>query len=315
MSVRSVRLFTTSLGNHFMIEIAHIFAEGFKRSGTPTELLIDKLPEWSTDALQIIVAPHEFYPLWLEKSLNQAEITDLTRLVYFLTVEQPGSSWFEISCRYAQYARGIFDINYQGYKEFKKRGLSAIHTPLGYDISLEASPDVSPSNKPIDLLFMGANSLKRESFLSENATFLNQYSSHLVIARVEKPRLSNTPGFYSGRERNLLLSESKILINIHHGDRTYLEWHRVLLAMANRCLVISETSEYIEPLVNGQHLIITSLEDIPSKCKYYIEHEEERLEIVNQAYDLITGQLSNTVICQSLLNALESVHCENSHRG
>lgn len=308
MTVGSVRIFTTSLGNHFMTEIAHIFAEGFKRNDIPTELLIDKLPTWSTDALQIIVAPHEFYPLWLEKSLSQAEIIDLTRLVYFLTVEQPGSSWFETSCSYAQYARGIFDINYQGFEEFQKRGLSVIHAPLGYDTSLEASQDGTCGTKTIDFLFMGANSPKRETFLSENATFLNQYNSHLVIARLEKPRLASTPGFYSGAKRNQLLSNSKILINIHHGNRTYLEWHRVLLAMANYCLVISETSECIEPLINGQHLIVTSLEDIPSKCKYYIENEEERLEIVHQAYDLITTQLSNTMVCRSLLCALEPVY-------
>ncbi len=306
MDIKSAKLFTTSLGNQFMIEIAHIFAEGFRGKGISTELLIDKLPSWSTEALQIIVAPHEFYPLWLEKSLNEAEIVDLTRLVYFLTMEQPGNSWFELSCRYAKHARGIFDINYQGFREFQERGLSVIHTPLGYDICLEATPDPAAHLESIDLLFMGSNSPKRELFLSRNASLLNQYNSHLVISRVESPRLVTTPGFYSGSERNRLLAQSKILINIHYGDRAYLEWHRVLLAIANQCLVISETSEHIEPLVNGQHLIITTLEDIPSKCKYYLEHEEERLKIVNQAYDFVTNQLSSTVLCEPLLEALEN---------
>ncbi|NJO81182.1 MAG: glycosyltransferase family 1 protein, partial [Cyanobacteria bacterium RM1_2_2] len=53
-------------------------------------------------------------------------------------------------------------------------------------------------------------------------------------------------------------------------------------------------------------LIITTLEDIPSKCKYYLEHEEERLKIVNQAYDFVTNQLSSTVLCEPLLEALEN---------
>jgi hypothetical protein len=305
MSVKSVRLFTTSLGNQFMIEIAHIFAEGFRGNGIDTELLIDKLPNWSTDALQIIVAPHEFYPLWLEKSLNEAEIIDLTRLVYFLTMEQPGNSWFELSCRYARHARGIFDINYQGFREFRGRGFPVIHTPLGYDICFETISD-SAVHSDIDLLFMGSNSPKRELFLSQNASLLNQYNSHLVISRVEKPRLISTPGFYSGLERNRLLAQSKILLNIHYGECAYLEWHRVLLAIANRCLVISETSEHIEPLIEGQHLIIATLEDIPSKCKYYLEHEDERLKIVSQAYEFVTKQLNASVLSKSLLEILES---------
>lgn len=304
MTVESVRLFTTSLGNQFMTEIAHIFAEGFRGNGVCTELLIDKLPSLSAEAVQIVVAPHEFYPLWLEKSLSTAEIIDLTRSVYFLTVEQPGNSWFELSCRHAQYSKGILDINYQGFNEFQRRGISAIHAPLGYDTCLEASRSAAQP-KPIDLLFMGSRSARREAFLSQNASFLNQYNAHLVIARVDKPRLVSTPGFYSGSERNRLLSQSKILINVHYGEQAYLEWHRVLLAIANRCLVISETSEYIEPLVNGEHLIVTTLEDIPAKCKYYLEHEKERLSMVERAYNFVTNHFNSTTLCESLLEALE----------
>jgi hypothetical protein len=43
-SIDTVDVFVTSLGNHFMIEIAEIFDEGFRQSGVKSQIKIDKLP-------------------------------------------------------------------------------------------------------------------------------------------------------------------------------------------------------------------------------------------------------------------------------
>lgn len=119
--IHSVKLFVTSLGNYFMWEIAQIFEEGFKNSGVSVELAIDKIPASTPEAglIQIIVAPHEFYPLFLEIKLSEIEILEITRNVYLLNVEQPGSPWFEIAWQISRLAKGVLDINQQGINEFK----------------------------------------------------------------------------------------------------------------------------------------------------------------------------------------------------
>ncbi|MFM7546277.1 MAG: hypothetical protein ACKO3I_07195, partial [Synechococcales cyanobacterium] len=249
-----------------MFEIAKIFAEGFEQNGICTQIVTDFVPssQVGVGEIQIIVAPHEFYPLFLEKEIPPKEIQNITKACYFLTVEQPGSSWFEIAFQYSKWVKGVFDINIQGVEEFRQRGVKAFYSPLGYSKSLEAvninSQQINSVEKPIDILFLGSNSPRRESFLAKHAYFFNKCQSKLIISRVERPRQVDTPGFYSGSERNQILQRSKILINIHFGDRTYLEWHRFLICAANRCLLISELSDRVEPLINGKYFILAELD-------------------------------------------------------
>lgn len=303
--IDTVKLFVTSLSNHFMIEIAQVFARGFSQNKVETKLLIDEIPSLipKPGLLQIIVAPHEFYPLFLELKITDPEILKkITQNVYLLNVEQPGSIWFEIAYRVSQNAKGIFDINQQGVNELKKRNLTALHTPLGYEsYNFGLNEEFDDSLKTIDLVFLGAYTSKREQFISRNASFFNQYNSSIIISRAERPNRQKTLGFYTGVSRNQLLQSSKILINVHAADRTYFEWHRVLLAIGHYCLVVSEDSEYIEPLVEGEHLRLAKVNELPELCEHYLKHPEERLKIINQAYDFVNTNYSIYQTCLIIL--------------
>ncbi|BAZ41268.1 hypothetical protein NIES4101_72300 [Calothrix sp. NIES-4101] len=307
-SITHVRLFITNLGNHFMIEIANIFAEGFINNSISVEILADELPSdcCEENIIQIIVAPHEFYPLFLEKKCSSSdEILKFTTQCYLLNVEQPGSPWFEIAFAYSQYAKGVFDINQQGIDEFNQRNINAIHLPLGYASFLETKESLEKQSKKVDILFLGTNSPKRDLFLSKNSDFLNKYNCRLIIVRLDQPRLLTTPGFYADEERNSLISSSKIILNIHFADRTYFEWHRALIAMANHCLFISENSDYIYPLTNREHMVVTDLNNIIFECEYYLQHETERRKIVQQAYEFVTKNWNSKIICKLLLDKLK----------
>jgi hypothetical protein len=203
----------------------------------------------------------------------------------------------------------VLDITEHTAIEYRKRGIFAIHAPLGYASCFEAGID--PQNLPertFDLLFLGSISDKRSLFLSQNAALLNQYNSNIVITRLDKPKFSHTAGFFANYDRNRLLRSCKILVNVHANDNTYFEWLRVMMAIANGCLVISETSDYIEPLVNGKHLIVTELDNIAAQCEYYLEHESERLKIVNAAYEFITKEFNTGILCKSVLQKLEQIN-------
>lgn len=310
-SINTVHLFVTSLGNHFMIEIAEIFHEGFKNNGVESQIKVDQRPSTHPEPglIQIVIAPHEFFNLFLDPRLKPGEkIKDFLKAVYMLSAEQPLTHWFEMACKRASSSQGVLDITEHTALEYRKRGIFTIHAPLGYASCFEAVTESNPHNLPdrqFDLLFLGSISHKRELFLSQNAALFNQYNSNIVITRLEKPKFSHTKGFFADQDRNRLLRSCKILVNVHANDNTYFEWLRVIMAIANGCLVISETSDYIEPLVNGKHLIITELDDIAAQCEYYLEHESERLAIVNEAYQFITQEFNSTILCQSILQKLE----------
>jgi hypothetical protein len=314
--IRTVKVFVTSLGNHFMIEIAEIFDEGFRNSGVQSEIMVDKIPSLQPqpELMQLVVAPHEFFNLFLEPRLTPVEVLEVVRSVYMLSAEQPLTHWFEMACDRAKPSLGILDITEHTAIEYRKRGIFTLHAPLGYATCFEAGIDPHhPPDRTFDLLFLGSNSSKRERFLSQNTDLFNRHNSNIIITRLEKPKFSHTAGFFANHDRNRLLRSGKILVNIHANDNTYFEWLRVVMAIANGCLVISETSDHIEPLINGKHLIITELDDIAAQCDYYLEHESERLKIVNQAYKFITQEFNSGILCKSVLQKLEQ-HSEQKNR-
>lgn len=96
------------------------------------------------------------------------------------------------------------------------------------------------------------------------------------------------------------------MINIHFADRTYFEWHRVLMAIANRCLVVSEPSDYTAPLVSDRHIVFTKPETIDEVCQYYLNNEYERMKITEQAYEFLINHHTSKEICYSLLSKLVS---------
>lgn len=308
LAIDTVHVFVTSLGNHFMIEIAEIFDEGFRNNGIQSEIRLDKIPSLQPhpELMQLVIAPHEFFNLFLEPRLTPLEVLEVVRSVYMLSAEQPLTHWFEMACDRAKPSLGILDITEHTAIEYRQRGIFTLHAPLGYATCFEAGIDPhNPPDRTFDILFLGSNSPKRERFLSQNADLFNRYNSNIVITRLEKPKFFHTAGFFANHDRNRLLRSCKILVNIHANDNTYFEWLRVVMAIANGCLVISETSDYIEPLINGKHLIITELDDIAAQCNYYLEHESERLAIVNEAYEFITQEFNSGILCKSVLRKLE----------
>jgi hypothetical protein len=321
--IQTVKLFVTSLGNHFMIEIAEVFDEGFKNNGIQSEIIINQIPFLQPEpaVIQIIIAPHEFFDLFLAPQLSSDEILEVVKSVYMLSAEPPLTHWFNRVCDRARLSLGILDISEHTAIEYRRQGIFTVHAPLGYATCLEAGIDphnppalfeIPARSHPDDLLFLSSISPKRERFLSHNADFFNRHNSHIVLPRPKTSKFSHTAGFLTKPDRNRLLRSCKILVNVHANDNTYFEWLRVIMAIANGCLVISETSDHIEPLISGKHLIIAELDDIIAQCDYYLEHESERLKIVDSAYEFITQKFNSGILCKSVLQKLEQ-HSEQNH--
>lgn len=149
-STAGIDFYLTSQGNHFMTEIAQMFREGFEKLGLEASLRFDEVPGEDTpwNRLQVLVAPHELIPLFLARKLNRKELRTAIAGCFLLNTEQPGSTWFETAFKFAANARGVFDINQQGVREFQRRGVPTLHTPLGYAPRWSSSPPASRAATP-----------------------------------------------------------------------------------------------------------------------------------------------------------------------
>ena len=260
-----VRLLAASEGNEFMLQIAEMLAWGFAELTVPCELAVDEPPVATAGhVLQIVVAPHEYVPLFLERQPD-VDVRSALAHTWVLNVEQPGSAWFEMAWRFGCHARGFFDISRPGMCELRRRGARVAFTPLGYAPFLTAPEP--PDTRDVDILFLGHSSPRREAFLARHSRFLARHRCALHLVPVNHPRHHGAPGYVSGQARAALLARSRILLNIHSTDRHYFELHRAMLALANGCLLVTETCEDTAPLSEGVHFVAATLDGMEDACE------------------------------------------------
>ena len=148
---------------------------------------------------------------------------------------------------------------------------------------------------------------RREEFIAANADFFAAHNCHLRFVPIGFAKTETTRSYLPAPQRNALLQQTKILLNVHYSDLPYFEWHRALIAMANRCCLITETCEGFEPLVPGKHFVMAKRDDLTTCCEYYLEHEDERKAITAAAYDFICERFTQKENCRAFLQQIDTV--------
>jgi glycosyltransferase involved in cell wall biosynthesis len=313
--IRAVDLFITSKSNLFIREIADLLCAGFRAAGCEAKLLVDQIPTEKTedDKIQIVVTPHEFFNLFLRDRLPWEKMQRLANHLFLLGTEQPESEWFDSNLLFAPHARAMLDIHLSGAAAYRGRGLRCFHLPLGYHSLLEETDQSVKTGREINICLLAAKTDRREEFIAENADFFATRDCHLRLVPIEFAKTKETRSYLPAPERNLLLQQTKILLNVHYSELRYFEWHRALVALANRCCLITETCEGFEPLVPGKHFVMAKADDLTTCCEYYLNHEEEREAIAEAAYDFVRDCLTQEANCRAFLRQLtkEFQHRDN----
>ncbi len=307
--IRAVHLFVTSKSNLFIREIADLLCAGFRAAGCEAQLLIDQIPAEKTEEgkIQIVVTPHEFFNLFLRDKLPWEKMQRLTNHLFLLGTEQPESEWFDSNLVVAPHGRAMLDIHLSGVAAYRARGLPCFHLPLGYHPLLEQSNVPAKPKRDLDICVLAAMTDRREEFIAANADFFAARNCHIRFVPIGFAKTEETRSYLPVPQRNALLQRAKILLNVHYSDLRYFEWHRALIAMANRCCLISETCEGFEPLVPGKHFVMAKADDLTACCEYYLEHEEERIAITAAAYDFICERVTQKDNCRAFLRQIETV--------
>ena len=302
--LRRIVIYGTLRSNLFIREVGELVAAGFAELGCETELLFDRLPEReNNDALQIVLTPHEYYNLFLLEQVPRKTARELSTNLVFLCTEQPATGWFEQNLRWSCYARAVADINPLGVESYRAHGIRAHHLPLGYHELLEQSGE-KPARE-IDLVFLGSLTSRRERFFARHADFFSQRNCHLRFVPLGFAKTESSRSYLPAAQRNAVLANSKILLNVHYSDQRYFEWHRMLVGLANGCCIITENCAGYAPLIANKHFVMVEHDSLIDACQYYLEHPDECARIAHAGAEFVRTELRQAAGCAALLSELE----------
>ncbi|MEM7333019.1 MAG: glycosyltransferase [Chloroflexota bacterium] len=141
--------------------------------------------------------------------------------------------------------------------------------------------------RDIDVLWIGKRgSMRRSQLVDYVRDELKKHNVNMYIADGEE-----NP-FIFGDERTEYLNRSKITLNI---TRTWYDdnYSRFSMAAPNRSLVVSEPLlPHCEEYKEGVHYVSAPIEELPERILHYLKNEDAREQIVENAYQLITNELS-----------------------
>ncbi|MEZ5225011.1 MAG: glycosyltransferase [Ilumatobacteraceae bacterium] len=292
-----VRVFVAPTGNgHGRKQHRELALSRPRRSPVASARLVDDSLPTADGSLDLVVAPHEFFELF---DAPKAALQRAAAVSVCVCTEQPDTPWFHLSvdaCR-----RGVvsLDINPVGTAALRSVGVDARHLRLGGVPSL-AVP--THGDRPIDVLFLGGLDDRRGAALAELAPRLYRHRNELRLFRFDRPVTPATPGVVFGADKSALLASARLLVNLHRDRRAdlpagtvppaYFEWARMIEAMANGCVVVTEPSEGFEPLVPGVHFVEATPDAMADAIDDLLADHDRRNAIAAAARTAVMDELS-----------------------
>lgn len=286
-----------------MAEIAGLVAAAIADLGYDTIFPAAGLPEPGHGRLNLVVAPHEFFPL--QQDYSETELLAAAAASVAIGVEQPGTAWFELGTHYASAGPMVLDISPYAVEELRRRGLDATHLQLGYHPSWDRWGGEPTKARPTDLLFLGSLTPRRERFLGEAAPLLWDCDADIRLFEFPRPMSEPRANFVASTAKWDLLAGSRVLLNIHRSEVPYFEWVRVLESVVNGCLVVTELSTDYGPLVPGEHFIAAPYDVLGAYTSSVLTDEDLRRELSQAAYDFVRMKLPLTSLLAPICDEIQ----------
>jgi hypothetical protein len=300
--VQGVCIVSASGQNVFFDELLAALEGALARAGIATTRAVDHFPRLEDGTAHLFV-PHEYLPLTMPEA--HPSRGQLKRSVALCT-EQPGTTWFDEAARVAEHAAAAIDINREGTRELRNRGIAAETLQLGHVPEWDRWGGDESRERPIDFTFMGGYTPRRGAILASCGPVLADRSAEIHLFDTSQPHTADSPSFFSGDRKWDHLCASKVILNVHRSPLAYLEWQRVLGAMANGCVVLSEHSLGTEPLVPGEHFIGTTAEAVPGVLRALLDDQGLLRHVRESAYETLRERLSIDDHVHVLVEALEA---------
>ena len=306
---RPVRVFVARDGNGFMRDIAGWIVDAAVAAGRTAELVDDRLPQ-PDGAINLVVAPHEFFLL---RDDDDATVRAAARCSVPICTEQPGTPWFLLSLGFCVGSPLVVDINAVGVEAIEREGFRARRLQLGGVAQLDHWTPTGDAgvgtDRDIDVVFLGGSTERRAAALARLAPVLWDRHSQLRMFTFSRPLTGEEPGIVFGDEKYRLLARSKVLVNLHRSDESdadgYFEWARMIEAMANGCVVVTEASLGHDPLTADEHFVETTLDDLATDVISVLDDDERRGQIAAAAHRVVMDDLALGPAVGELLDLIE----------
>jgi hypothetical protein len=308
-------LLASSLGNCYFHQIRDLLAAGFSELGHPVFRRSEEEGFRDDVDWQVVVAPHEFFFLGRGESLRRSQWPDN---VIIVSTEQPSTRWFAMAEECLRRAHAVWDIDHETSRRLRELGIAADYLPLGYAPSFADYRRVaelplhygtcflgeevrrSPAaggplhERPLDLLFIGGHTPRREAFFARAAPALADHRAYIHLFDPIRPNLMGRTTSMDTATVVGLSQRSKVLLNVHHGTDVYFEWQRIVLqGLWQRTLVVSERCGLAPPFRAGIDYVEANLYQLPRILSYYLDDprgRREAQEIADSGHETLVSE-------------------------
>jgi hypothetical protein len=188
----------------------------------------------------------------------------------------------------------------------RARGFDVVTTNGALGTGMDWGSDLK-LERDIPILWLGKPGSKRRARLLAQirAELQARGVEMMVVDGIEHP-------YVFGEERTVLLNRAQIVLNIIRApwDDNAMRYY---LAAPNRALIVTEPMLPHTPFVPGVHLVESPIDTMTDTLCYYLEHEDERARIVEQAYQLVSGMSLEKNIRQLLDAAVSKAEAVSEH--
>jgi hypothetical protein len=330
VSRNKVALYVSSLGNFFMSEIAEVLKAGFAEAGVQAQVH-DQSGQPQRDATHhIVVAPHEFFTLG--EGRRWASDDFVSRAILFST-EQLQTQWFALSLVFLLRAKAVADMNGQNAAILRKAGIRAAVVQPGYAPAFAPfAPQAKFSDaaefkslpaglrhydgtcdhfsaRPLDVLFLGTTSPRREKVLAGYAEKFAGLNTFIYATRMTKPLAPGQNPMASSQVSAAFLQRTKILLNLHRDEYTYFEWWRLMQAFWHKAVVVTEPC-FPHPLFKpGEHFFEEAPRHIPHLIAWLArapDGQAKAEEVRGRAFELFSSRATAKAAALALLRLQEA---------
>ncbi|HSZ70429.1 MAG TPA: glycosyltransferase family A protein [Solirubrobacteraceae bacterium] len=271
--------------NLFFDELVQALRDEAQACGARTSLHVGNFPPPRADLVYVLVPPHEYFTLMHGRIGPPPEALRRSILV---CAEQPGSPFFDANVALAPRGGAVFDINRLAVQAFAEEGIEAHHLQLGWTPRWDR---LTQRERDIDILFMGCISDRRVRALARYAHTFSRRRVQLVLSDNSRPNWAPSQGFHTDESKWDLLGRAKVMINIHQDKFPYFEWLRIVQAMSNGAVVVSERSVDFTPLVPGRHLLFGETDALHLLAELLIDDGDRRWKMQTAAYETVRYEL------------------------
>jgi hypothetical protein len=287
-------------GSVFLAELLDALATALRAGGVA--VAADDLPDAAGDDVVDVVVPHEYLvqpPPFAWPSAGRRR-----RTVALLT-EHPGTPWFDTACLGAGELGGVLALNRSAVAAARARGLAADHLQLGYVPAWDRWGG-GESERDVDLTYLGASEWRRNGLLAGYKDWLWPFRTAILVPPSgvkDRPEAD----YLVGDDKWRHLARTRVLLNLHRDLVNDTEWPRLMEAICNGAVVLTERCSDLGPLEPGTHVHSAPAEKLGEIAATLLADPEALDQVRRAAYDFVRTQLPISKAAETLANKAADV--------